>query len=80
MLGSHGNNRCHFLTILDNVLIVSESAGGEERAGRPHPHPRSLLEEAGGECEKSHGGELCRDVLAVILALREVCEHFWRPY
>jgi hypothetical protein len=32
-----------FLIILDNVLTVGESAGGEERADRPHPHPGGLL-------------------------------------
>jgi hypothetical protein len=36
------------MTILDNVLNVGEKAGGEERAGRPHPHPGGLLEGAGG--------------------------------
>jgi hypothetical protein len=36
------------MVILDKVLTVSESAGGEERAGRPHPHPGGLLEGAGG--------------------------------
>jgi hypothetical protein len=47
---------CRFLTILDNVLIVCESAGGEEQAGWLHSHPGSLLEEAGRGCEKSRGG------------------------
>ncbi len=36
------------MTVLDNVLNVGEQAGGEERAGRPHPHPGSLLEGAVG--------------------------------
>ncbi len=37
-----------FFTILDNVLTVSESAEGEEGAGRLHPHPGDPLEGAGG--------------------------------
>jgi hypothetical protein len=40
---SHG-----FLTISDNILTVGELARGEEQAGLPHPHPRGLLEGAGG--------------------------------
>ncbi len=44
---------CRFLTILDNVLNVDEQAGGEERAGRPHPHPGGLLEGAGGGAKKA---------------------------
>jgi hypothetical protein len=36
------------LTISDNVLTVGESAGGEEQAGLPHPHPGGFLEGAGG--------------------------------
>jgi hypothetical protein len=39
-------NAAVFLTILDNVLTVAESAGGEEQAGWPHHHPNDLLEEA----------------------------------
>ncbi len=41
-----------FFTILDNVLIIGESAGGEERDVRPHPHPGGLREGSGGGCEK----------------------------
>jgi hypothetical protein len=44
----YNDKRRHFLTILDNVLKVGEYTGGEERAGRPHPHPGGLLEGAGG--------------------------------
>ncbi len=40
------------VSILDNVLTVNESAGGEERAGRPHPLPGVPLEGAGGGREK----------------------------
>jgi hypothetical protein len=62
------------MTILDNVLKLSELAGGEEQAGWPHPHPGDLLEGAGGTCEKSHGSRLCHGAPAVIPALREVHE------
>ncbi len=44
----YNDKRRPFLTILDNVLNVGEYAGGEERAGKPHPHPGGLLEGAGG--------------------------------
>jgi hypothetical protein len=54
----HGDDCRCFLTILDNVLTVSESVEGEEGAGWPHPHPRDLLEGAGGVCEKFHSSEL----------------------
>jgi hypothetical protein len=40
------------LTILDNVLTVVESAGCEEQAGQPHPHPGGLQEGAGGDAKK----------------------------
>jgi hypothetical protein len=41
--GDHSKDRHGFLTILDNVLTVGESAGGEERAGRPEPQSGCLL-------------------------------------
>ncbi len=50
--------RCGFFTILDNVLIIGESARGEERADLPHPHPGGLREGSGGGCEKKRGGGL----------------------
>ncbi len=53
-VSERGDDRRCFLTILDNVLTVGESAEGEEGAGWPHPHPRDLLEGAGGVCEKFH--------------------------
>ncbi len=37
--GDHSDDRCGFLTILDNVLTVGDSAGGEEWAGQPQPQP-----------------------------------------
>ncbi len=30
-----------FITIFDNILTVGESAGGEEQAAWPHPHPEA---------------------------------------
>ncbi len=47
----YNDKRCRFLTILDNILNVGEQAGGEERAGRPHPHPGGLLEGAEGDAK-----------------------------
>ncbi len=41
--GNHSDDRGGFLTILDNVLTVGDSAGGEERAGQPAPQPGCLL-------------------------------------
>ncbi len=46
------------MTTLDNALIIGESAGCKEQAGQPHPRPGGLLEGAGGECKKAHGGGL----------------------
>jgi hypothetical protein len=40
------DKRRRFMTILGNVLNVGESAEGEERVDRPHPHPGGLLEGA----------------------------------
>jgi hypothetical protein len=37
MTGNHSNDRCGFLTILDNVLTVCLSARGKKRADRPQP-------------------------------------------
>ncbi len=34
MPGDHSNDHIGFLTILDKVLTVSGTVGGEERAGR----------------------------------------------
>jgi hypothetical protein len=64
-----------FFTILDNVVTVGESAGGEEQAGWPHPHPGGLQEGAEGVCEKLCGSGFCHGTLAVIQALREVCHN-----
>ncbi len=47
------DKRCHFLTILDNVLIVGEFSKGEKLAGRPHPHPGGLLEGVGERAWKN---------------------------
>jgi hypothetical protein len=40
--GGHGHDPRGLLTILDNVLTVSESAGAEEWDDKPHPHPGDL--------------------------------------
>ncbi len=62
MQGIHSNKSSYFLTILDIVITDGWSAGGEEQADQPHPHPEGLLEGAGGRCEKSHGGRLPQGV------------------
>ncbi len=49
--GGPGDDRCNFLIMLDNVLTVGVSAGGEEQSGRHHSHP------GGGGClEGAEGG------------------------
>jgi hypothetical protein len=63
MRGSHGNDCRVFLTILDNVLTVGESAVSEEQAFWPHSYPGGLLEEAAG-CAKNG-------------ALADFAEAFW---
>jgi hypothetical protein len=40
------------LTILDNILAICDSAGGEEWTSEPHPHPGSLPEGEGGGVKK----------------------------
>ncbi len=50
--GDRSNFHHGFFIILDNVLTVSESIEGEERAGQPHPHPGGFLKGAGEGCEK----------------------------
>jgi hypothetical protein len=47
----------HFMTILDNILNLDESAGGEEQAGWPHPHQASYMDREG--VQKWHGDGLC---------------------
>ncbi len=60
MRGSHGDDRRGFLTFLDNVLTVDESAGGEENAWWHHTNPGGLLEEVRGEYEKSSAAEFAK--------------------
>jgi hypothetical protein len=48
-----GEFRRGFFTILDNILIIGESARGEERAFWPHPHPGGLREGSGWGAKKS---------------------------
>jgi hypothetical protein len=73
--GIHSDD-CHgFLTILDNVLTMGESAQGEEGADQPHPHPGSLLEEMGCGDEKSRDSRLCRGVSAVVVGCD--CQRGW---
>lgn len=50
--GGHSGDLCVFLTILDNILAICDSAGGEEWTSEPHPHPGSLPEGAGGGVKK----------------------------
>ncbi len=47
MAGNHSDGRCSFLTILDNVLTICETAGGEKRAGRPQPQSGGFPKGAG---------------------------------
>ncbi len=59
MQGARSNNRCRFLTILDEVLTTDETAGKEERAGQPHPHLGDLEEAGRGQpFPKSSGCEM----------------------
>ncbi len=45
------DDRCGFLTILDNILTVGGSARGEKQADRPQLLSGGLLEGAGGGME-----------------------------
>ncbi len=47
--GDPSDDRCGFLTILDNVLTVSRSARGKKRADRPQPQSGGLPEGVGGD-------------------------------
>ncbi len=49
-----GYDRHGFLTILENVLTVGESAGGEKWACQPHPQPGGLLQGARGVQKMAH--------------------------
>jgi hypothetical protein len=44
----HSNDRHGFLTILDSVVTVGESAGRKEQAGQTQPQLGGLLKGAGG--------------------------------
>ncbi len=46
--GDLSDDRCGFLTILDNVLNVGVLARGKERSRRPQPQSAGLPEGAGG--------------------------------
>jgi hypothetical protein len=46
--GDLSDDRCGFLTILDNVLNVGVPARGKERSRRPQPQSAGLPEVAGG--------------------------------
>jgi hypothetical protein len=58
--GICSNKRYHFLTILDNVLTVGESAGIEEKAVEPYPHLGGLLEEVGGGVRNSMAADFAK--------------------
>jgi hypothetical protein len=45
--GVHSDFPRGFPHHLDNILTIGELAGGEEQAGRSHPHPGGLLEGTG---------------------------------
>ncbi len=53
MRNGRGHECYGFLTILDNVLTIGESACGEELAGWPHPHLGGLMEVVGGGAKKA---------------------------
>jgi hypothetical protein len=55
----HSDDCRGFVPISDNILTVSESAGGEEQAGHPQSHPGGLLDRAGQGYEKWHCGKFC---------------------
>ncbi len=76
---ARGDDRCRFLTILDNVLTVGELAGGEDRFGQPHPHPGDLLEGAGVGGSNCTAAEIAK-TLRRQYELRKVREDCWRPY
>ncbi len=67
---NRGDDRCGFLTILDNNLAVSELTEGKDRAGRPHPHPGELLEGSGGGVRNRTAAEIAK----VLWWLYEPCE------
>ncbi len=70
-----------FLTNLNNVFTVSESARGEEQASRPHTHPIDfLLAESIGGMRNLTAADFAMAPPAVIRAEPEVSLDCWRPY
>jgi hypothetical protein len=68
---------CRFFTLLDSILTIGESAGGEEQSAWPHPHPGVFLERAGGGARNSMGQTLLR-CFGGGMSAAEVCID-WRP-
>ncbi len=62
---------CHgFLTILDNVLTVGESARGEKQADQPQPQSGGLPERAGWGTKNGTAANIA-EALPVVRALQK---------
>ncbi len=59
------------MTILDSVLIISESAGGEAQASQTQPHPAVSLKEQEGSVRKHMAEDFAEGALVAIREVRE---------